>query len=79
VAETPKFSTSRSTICRGAAVGIPDPQTPIGAKGIGEPAICAVNAAIGNDFLRRTPATPSMIVASLDAGKRVDEGLVTHV
>jgi hypothetical protein len=26
-----------------------------------------------------TPATPSMIVASLDAGKRVDEGLVTHV
>ena len=42
-------------------------------------AICAVNAAIGNNFLRRTPATPSMIVASLDAGKRVDEGLVTHV
>lgn len=69
------------------AVGIPDPQTPIGAKGIGEPAICAgaaaaicaLNAAIGDDFLRRTPATPSMIVASLDAGKRVDEGLVTHV
>jgi CO/xanthine dehydrogenase Mo-binding subunit len=70
-----------------AAVEIPDPQTPIGAKGIGEPAICAgaaaaicaVNAAIGDDYLRRTPATPSMIVASLDAGKRVDEGLVTHV
>jgi len=69
------------------AVGIPDPQTPIGAKGIGEPAICAgaaaaicaVNAAIGDDYLRRTPATPSMIVASLDAKKRVDEGLVTHV
>jgi CO/xanthine dehydrogenase Mo-binding subunit len=69
------------------AVGIPDPQTPIGAKGIGEPAICAgaaaaicaVNAAIGDDYLRRTPATPSMIVASLDAGKRIDEGLVTHV
>jgi CO/xanthine dehydrogenase Mo-binding subunit len=69
------------------AVGIPDGQTPIGAKGIGEPAICAgaaaaicaVNAAIGDDYLRRTPATPSMIVASLDAGKRVDEGLVTHV
>ena len=69
------------------AVGIPDSQSPIGAKGIGEPAICAgaaaaicaVNAAIGDDYLRRTPATPSMIVASLDAGKRVDEGLVTHV
>lgn len=69
------------------AVGIPDPQSPIGAKGIGEPAICAgsaaaicaLNAAIGDDYLRRTPATPSMILASLDAGKRVDEGLVTHV
>ena len=34
---------------------------------------------IGDDFLRRTPAISSMIVASLDAGKRVDEGLVTHV
>jgi hypothetical protein len=31
------------------------------------------------DYLRRTPATPSMIVASLDANTRVDEGLVTHV
>jgi CO/xanthine dehydrogenase Mo-binding subunit len=70
-----------------AAVGIPDEQTPVGAKGIGEPAICAgaaaaicaVTAAIGDDYLRRTPATPSMIVASLDAKKRVDEGLVTHV
>jgi hypothetical protein len=27
----------------------------------------------------RTPATSSMIVASLDAGRRIDEGLVTHV
>jgi hypothetical protein len=31
------------------------------------------------ELLRRTPAAASMIVASLDAGKRVDEGLVTHV
>jgi xanthine dehydrogenase molybdenum-binding subunit len=70
------------------AVGIPDPQTPVGAKGIGEPAICAgaaaaicaLTAALGDDDLvRRTPATPSMIVASIDAGKRVDAGLVTHV
>ena len=28
---------------------------------------------------RRTLATPSMIVASIDALKRVDGGLVTHV
>ena len=42
-------------------------------------AICALTAAAGDDVLRRTPATPSMIVASLDAGKHVDERLVTHV
>jgi hypothetical protein len=42
-------------------------------------AICALNAATGDDYLRRTPATPSMIVASIDAKERVDEGLVTHV
>ena len=70
-----------------AAVGIPDPQTPVGAKGVGEAAMGAGSAAvlsaladaIGEDVLRRTPATPDMIVASLEAGKRVDSGLTTHV
>jgi CO/xanthine dehydrogenase Mo-binding subunit len=69
------------------AVGIPDPQTPVGAKGTGEAAmgagiaaaLCAIADAIGDDVLRRTPATPDMIVESLEAGKRVDAGLVTHV
>jgi CO/xanthine dehydrogenase Mo-binding subunit len=70
-----------------AAVGIPDPQTPVGAKGVGEAAmgagsaavLCAVADAIGDDVMRRTPVTPDMIVASLEAGKRVDSGLMTHV
>jgi CO/xanthine dehydrogenase Mo-binding subunit len=70
-----------------AAVGIPDPQTPVGAKGVGEAAmgagsaavLCAVADAIGDDMLRRTPATPDMLIASLEAGKRVDAKLVTHV
>ena len=39
----------------------------------------SAKAAILADYLRRTPATPSMIVASLDAKKRIDEGLVSHV
>ena len=68
-------------------VNIPDPQTPVGAKGVGEAAmgagsaavLCAVADAIGDDVLRRTPATPDMILASLEAGKRVDAGLTTHV
>jgi xanthine dehydrogenase molybdenum-binding subunit len=69
------------------AVNIPDPQTPVGAKGVAEAAVgagaaavrCALAAAIGDEYVRRTPVTPDMIVASLEAGKRVDAGLVTHV
>ena len=68
-------------------VNIPDPQTPVGAKGVGEAAVgagaaavrCALAAAIGDDLLRRTPVTPDMILSSLEAGKRVDAGLATHV
>jgi CO/xanthine dehydrogenase Mo-binding subunit len=70
-----------------AAVEIPDPQTPVGAKGVGEAAIgagvasvkCALAAAIGHDIVRRTPVTVDMILASLEAGQRVDAGLTTHV
>ena len=70
-----------------AAVGIPDPQTPVGAKGVGEAVLgaglaavkCGLAAAIGDDYMRRTPVTIDVILASLDAGKRVDAGLLTHV
>jgi len=69
------------------AVNIPDPQTPVGAKGVAEAAVgagaaavrCALAAAIGDEYVRRTPVTPDMILASLEAGKRVDAGLTTHV
>lgn len=72
---------------RWAAVELPDPQTPVGSKGIGEPSVgggaaalrCALANAIGEDLLRRTPVTLDMILDSLIAGKRVDAGLVTHV
>jgi xanthine dehydrogenase molybdenum-binding subunit len=60
------------------AVGIPDPQTPVGAKGVGEPCIgaggaaliCALQSAVGDDIIRRTPVLPEMILTSLVA-KRV--------
>ena len=50
---------------RGSAVDIPDPETPVGARGIGEPPVaagcCAVlNAlsdAVGDDVFRRAPVT----------------------
>jgi xanthine dehydrogenase molybdenum-binding subunit len=72
---------------RWAAVGIPDPQTPVGSKGIGEPSVgggaaalrCALANALGDDLLRRTPVMLDMILSSLEAGQRVDAGLVTHV
>ena len=68
-------------------VNIPDPQTPVGAKGVAEAAVgagaaavrCALAAAIGDEYVRRTPVTLDMILASLEAGKRVDAGLTTHV
>jgi CO/xanthine dehydrogenase Mo-binding subunit len=69
------------------AVHLPDPQTPVGAEGVAEDAVgagaaalrCALADAVGDDLIRRTPVTTDMLLASLDAGKRVDHGLTTHV
>ncbi|HLX43474.1 MAG TPA: xanthine dehydrogenase family protein molybdopterin-binding subunit [Bryobacteraceae bacterium] len=69
------------------AVNLPDPQTPVGAKGIAEAAVgagaaairCALAAAIGDDLVRRTPIGVDMILASLDSKKRVDRGLTSNV
>ena len=55
---------------RHSAVNIADPQTPIGARGIGEPAMgCAAAAvmsaiadALGGHLFNRTPVTPDMII-----------------
>jgi xanthine dehydrogenase molybdenum-binding subunit len=56
------------------AVGIPDPTTPVGAKGIGEPSVGAGSAvlttaiadAMGGRCLCRTPLTPDIILAELE-------------
>ena len=69
------------------AVNLPDPQTPVGAKGIAEAAVgagaaairCALAAAVGDDFVRRTPVGIDMILASVEAKKRVDRGLTSNV
>jgi len=57
------------------ALDIPDPETPIGARGIGEPPVGAgcmaiLNAlwdALGDDVFRRAPVTADTILASLEA------------
>ena len=69
------------------AVDLPDEDNPVGSKGVGEVAMvaaaaalrCALAAALGDDLLRRTPITQDMILNSLEAGRRVDGGLVAHI
>jgi len=70
-----------------AALDIPDPETPVGARGIGEPPVGAgcnaiLNAladAVGDDVFRRAPVTPDVILASLEAGHPVGEPLTAHI
>ena len=72
---------------RFAAVDQPDPQTPVGAKGIGEPPVgageaayaCAVADAMGGRCLCRTPLTSDMILAELEDRPRPYGLLDTHV
>lgn len=69
------------------AVGLADPETPVGARGIGEPPVGAgygavmnaLVAALGPDIFRRTPVTPDVILASLEAGKVAHEPLTAHI
>ena len=59
------------------ALNIPDPETPVGARGIGEPPVGAgygaiLNAiadAIGDDKFQRSPVTADIILTSLEARK----------
>lgn len=69
------------------AVGIADPQTPVGAKGIGEPPVgagaaaltCAVADAMGGECLCRTPLTPDIILAELEGRELPFGRLEQHV
>lgn len=53
-----------------AAVGEPDPENPMGMKGVGEPVqgcaaaalLCAISNALGGHYFNRTPIVPDMIV-----------------
>jgi CO/xanthine dehydrogenase Mo-binding subunit len=69
------------------AVNIADPQTPVGARGIGEPPVAAgcnailnaITAAVGDEVIRRAPATLDAILLSLEAGHPVGEALTAHI
>jgi len=69
------------------AVNIPDPETPVGARGIGEPPVgggCAavLNAlsdALGDEVFQRAPVNLDIILASLEAGRPMQDPLTAHI
>jgi CO/xanthine dehydrogenase Mo-binding subunit len=70
-----------------AAVGLPDPETPVGARGVGEPPVGAgygavmnaIAAAVGDEVFRRSPVTSDIILTALEAGKPAHEALTAHI
>jgi xanthine dehydrogenase molybdenum-binding subunit len=68
-------------------VGIPDPETPVGAKGVGEPPVgagygailTALADALGDEVFRRAPVTADIILTSLESGTRKHEPFAEHV
>ncbi len=70
-----------------AALDIPDPETPVGARGTGEPPVGAgygavMNAiadAVGVDVFRRSPVTADIVLMSLEHGRRMHEPLQAHL
>jgi len=69
------------------ALNIPDPETPVGARGIGEPPVaagcCAVlNAiadALGDEAFKRAPVMVGTLMAAIEAGHAVQEPLTAHI
>ncbi|MGH9253607.1 MAG: xanthine dehydrogenase family protein molybdopterin-binding subunit [Vicinamibacterales bacterium] len=72
---------------RADALDMADPETPVGARGVGEPPVGAgygavLNAiadAVGEDVFRRAPVTADIILMSLENGRRMHEPLRAHV
>jgi CO/xanthine dehydrogenase Mo-binding subunit len=69
------------------ALDIPDPETPVGARGVGEPPVgggCAsiLNAlsdALGDEVFQRAPVNADTILTSLEAGRPMQHPLTAHI
>lgn len=69
------------------AVGLPDPETPVGARGIGEPPVgggCsailnAIADAVGDDVIRRAPINADLILTALETKKPVHHNFAADV
>jgi CO/xanthine dehydrogenase Mo-binding subunit len=70
-----------------SALDIADPETPVGAKGVGEPPVGAgfgavLNAiadAVGVEAFRRAPVTSDVVLMTLTHGRRMHEPLQSHL
>src|SRR5216683_37450 len=75
------------TNMRWAALDIPDPETPVGARGIGEPPVgggCgailnALSDALGDEIYRRAPVNLDTILTSLEAGRPMQDPLTAFI
>jgi CO/xanthine dehydrogenase Mo-binding subunit len=69
------------------ALNIPDPETPVGARGVGEPPVGggtaavlnALSDALGDDIFRRAPVNADTILTSLEAGRPMQHPLMAHI
>jgi xanthine dehydrogenase molybdenum-binding subunit len=69
------------------ALNLPDPETPVGARGVGEPPVGAGCAAVlsaladalGDDVFKRIPVTPDLILTSLVSGSPQHDALTAHL
>jgi xanthine dehydrogenase molybdenum-binding subunit len=69
------------------ALDIADPETPVGARGVGEPPVGAgygsvmnaISDALGDDIFRRAPVTADLILMSLENGRPMHDPLRAHV
>jgi CO/xanthine dehydrogenase Mo-binding subunit len=70
-----------------SALDIPDPETPVGARGVGEPPVAggcasilnALSDALGDEIFQRAPVNADTILTSLEAGRPMQHPLAAHI
>jgi xanthine dehydrogenase molybdenum-binding subunit len=69
------------------ALNIPDPETPVGARGCGEPPVgggCAsitnaLSDALGDNIFQRVPVNSDTILTSYEAGRPMQNAFLAHI
>jgi xanthine dehydrogenase molybdenum-binding subunit len=70
-----------------SALDIPDPETPVGARGVGEPPVAggcasilnALSDALGDEIFQRAPVNADTILTSFEAGRPMQHPLMAHI